>query len=119
MPRREMGRSLHDSGFGDNGSGRDSGVCSLGGIRGGVPKIVSSKPQNSSRNERWDITSRHENRSCKYMEDMYSDDGYINVTSFPVRNTSESGNELISLRVQFIVRAEQHVLQHCFQFCGM
>ena len=53
--------------------------------------------------------SRHENRSCKYMEDMYCDNDYINMT--PTRcsvlitstrcselMTSESGDELISLR---------------------
>ena len=56
------------------------------------------------------------------MEDTYGDNDYINVTSFLVRNTSESGIEQIRLkgtRGQFIVRAEQHLLQHCFQFCGM
>ena len=58
--------------------------------------------------------TRHKNRSCKYMEDMYCENDYINMT--PTRHslliTSESGDELISLREQFIGRAEQHVLQH-------
>ena len=50
------------------------------------------------------------------MEDMYCDNGYINMT--PTRCcvliTSESGDELISLRGQFFGRAEQHLLQHCY-----
>ena len=49
------------------------------------------------------------------MEDMYGDNDYINVTSFLVSHTSESGDELLSLRGQFVGRAEQHFLQHCFQ----
>ena len=58
--------------------------------------------------------ARHKNRSCKYMEDMYCDNDYINMTPtrYSVLITSESGDELISLREQFIERAEQHLLQH-------
>ena len=59
---------------------------------------------------------RHKNRSCKYMEDMYCDNEYINMTPTrcSVLFTSESGDELISLRGQFIGRAEQHLLQHFY-----
>ena len=58
--------------------------------------------------------TRHGNRSCKYMEDMYCDNDNINMTPtrYSVLVTSESGDELISLREQFIGRAEQHLLQH-------
>ena len=58
--------------------------------------------------------TRHKNRSCKYMEDMYCDNDCINMTPTrcSVLITSESGDELISLREQFIGRAEQHLLQH-------
>ena len=60
--------------------------------------------------------SRHENRICKYMEDMYCDNDYINMTPTrcSVLITSESGDELISLRGQFIGRAEQHLPQHYY-----
>ena len=58
--------------------------------------------------------TRHKNRSCKNMEDMYCDNDYINMT--PIRCsvliTSESGDELISLLEQFVGRAEQHLPQH-------
>ena len=56
----------------------------------------------------------HENESCKYMEDMYGDNDYINMTPtrYSVLITSESGDELLSLREQFIGRAEQPLLQH-------
>ena len=58
--------------------------------------------------------TRHKNRSCKYMEDTYCDNDYTNMTPtrYSVLITSESGDELISLREQFIGRAEQHLLQH-------
>ena len=50
------------------------------------------------------------------MEDMYCDNDYINMT--PTRHsvliTSEAGDELISLREQFIGRAEQYLLQHYY-----
>ena len=48
------------------------------------------------------------------MEDMYCDNDYTNMTPtrYSVLITSESGDELISLREQFIGRAEQHLLQH-------
>ena len=48
------------------------------------------------------------------MEDMYCDNDYINMTPtrYSVLITCESGDELISLREQFIGRAEQHLLQH-------
>ena len=54
--------------------------------------------------------TRHKNRSCKYVEDMYCDNDYINTTPTrcSVLTTSESGDELIGLRGQFIGRAEQH-----------
>ena len=60
--------------------------------------------------------TRHKNRSCKHMEDMYCDNGYIKMTPTrcSVLITSESGDELISLREQFIGRAEQHLLQHYY-----
>ena len=51
--------------------------------------------------------TRHKNRSCKYMEDVYCDNDCFNMT--PTRCsaliTSESGDELISLRG----KAEQHL----------
>ena len=52
--------------------------------------------------------------SCKYMEDMYCDNDYINMTPTrcSVHIMSESGDELISLREQFVGRAEQHLQQH-------
>ena len=51
--------------------------------------------------------TRHKNRSCKYMEDMYCDNDHTNMTParYSVLITSESGHELISLREQFIGRA--------------
>ena len=60
--------------------------------------------------------TRHKNRSCQYMEDMFCGNGYINVTPTrcSVLITSESEDELISLREQFIGRAEQDSLQHCY-----
>ena len=60
--------------------------------------------------------TRHTNRSCQYMEDIYCDNDYINVTPTrcSVLITSKSGDELISLREQFIGRAEQYSLQHCY-----
>ena len=50
------------------------------------------------------------------MEDMYCDFDYINMTPTrcSVLITSESGDELISLRRQFIGRAEQHLPQHYY-----
>ena len=65
------------------------------------------------------------------MEDMYCDNDYINLTPtlHSVLITSESGDELVSLREQFIGRAERHLLQHVpraklvdeqyFGTCGM
>ena len=48
--------------------------------------------------------------------DMNCDNDYINMTPTrcSVLITSESGDELISLRGHFIGRAEQHILQHCY-----
>ena len=59
------------------------------------------------------VTS-HENKSCKHMEDVYFNNDNINMTltRFSVLITSESGDELTSLRGQFIAKAEQHILQH-------
>ena len=64
--------------------------------------------------------TRQKNRSCKYMEDMYCDNDYRDVTPTrcSVLITFESGDELISLREQFSGRAEQHLLQHCSQLSG-
>ena len=58
--------------------------------------------------------SRHENRSCKYLKDMYCDSDYINMTPTrcSVLITSESGDERISLRGQFIGRSGQHLLHN-------
>ena len=73
------------------------------GTKGGTSRVSTSEF----------TVSRHENRSCKYTEDMYRD-VYINMT--PTRCsviiTSESGDELINLRGRFIGRAEQHSPQH-------
>ena len=55
--------------------------------------------------------TRHENTSCKYVEDMYCDNDYTNSNTLQCLITSESGDELICLREQFIGRAEQHVPQ--------
>ena len=57
--------------------------------------------------------SRHKNRSCKYKEGMHCDNDCINMTPTrcSVLITSESGDELVSLRGQFIRRAEKHLLQ--------
>ena len=79
-------------------------------IRGGVRKVASPSCKirlgtngETSRvsTEKFKV-SRHKNRSCKYMEDMYGDNDYINETSCPVRDTSESGDELIILRGQLV-----------------
>ena len=54
------------------------------------------------------------------MEDMYCDNDYINMTPTrcSVLITSESGDELISLRGQFIGRAEhQHVITTLLHQC--
>ena len=52
--------------------------------------------------------SRHKNRGCKYMEDMYCDNDCINMTPTrcSVLITFESGDALISLRGQCTGRAE-------------
>ena len=57
--------------------------------------------------------TRHKNKTCKYMVDMYCDNDYINMTPtrYSMLITSEPG-ELISLHEKFIERAEQHLLQH-------
>ena len=57
------------------------------------------------------VTS-HENRSCKHMEDMHCDNDNMTLSRCNVLITSESGDELISLREQFIAKVEQHSLQH-------
>ena len=58
-------------------------------------------------------TTRHENRSCKYMEDMYFDNDCINMTPTPcsVLITSESGDEQLLMKETYEPyegRAGQH-----------
>ena len=50
------------------------------------------------------------------MEDLYCDNDYINMTPtrYSVLITCESGDELISLREQFIGRTEKHLPPHCY-----
>ena len=99
----------HDNKFGDSESGRDSGDCELGVIRGGVQKIVSSpsckirlgtNSETSRVSTKKFTVTRHKNRSCQFVEDMYCDSDYINMTPTrcSVLITSESGDEQIIVK---------------------
>ena len=112
----------HDNKFGDNKCGRDSGDCQLGVIRGGVQKIVSppsckirlgTNSETSCVSTGKFTVARHKNTSCQYMEDMYCDNNYINMTPTrcSVLITSESGDEQIIMKEAYGPyegRAEQH-----------
>ena len=92
--------------YSEKGCGRSSPSCKIRlGTNGETSRVSTGEFTVSS----------HENRSCKYTEDMYRDNDNISMT--PTRCsviiTSESGDELINLRGRFIGRAEQHLPQHC------
>ena len=111
---RVLGEVHKHTRFGDNKCGRDSADCELEACLSPSCKIRLGTSGETSRVSTGEFTvSRHENRSCKYTEDMYRDNDHINIpTCCSVIITSESGDELISLRGQFTGRAEQHLPQH-------